>query len=97
MDRFKIGNRLLDLGFNPADKGFNYLIEAISAYKTGAPMAFIYNSVSEACKCKPANAERCIRSTREKTKIYKNVDNRKMIALIRWDIDQKEAKEVASL
>jgi len=91
MDRITIGNRLLDFGFNPANLGFEYLIEAISIYKTGMPMGEVYGAVAKKFNTTPTRAERCMRHSREKTEAYKNMDNREMIARFKFNLEAKAA------
>jgi len=92
MDRITIGNKLLELGFSAADRGFEYTIEAVRVYEPGMTMGTVYGMVAGKFNVEPSNAERCIRNAKEKTAAFKNLTNRELIARIRWNLEAKEAK-----
>ena len=92
MNRIVVGNKLLDHGFSAADKGFTYLIEAVDIYKPGMSMMNVYDHIAKINGSKPQRIERCIRSTKEKTEAFKHLDNRELIARLKWNLEAQEAK-----
>lgn len=92
MDKVKIGNKLLDLGFSVSDKGFGYLIDAVSVYEFGMPIMNVYARVAKINGSEPTRVERCIRHSKEKIEAFKHLDNRELIARLKWNLKAEEAK-----
>ena len=90
MDRRTIGNALLKKGFSPADLGFVYLIDAIDLHDIKTPMMKIYREVAQKHGTTSSRVERCIRHSREKSNEWPNMDNRELIARMKWYLEGLE-------
>lgn len=67
MDKEKIRAKLLELGFSPANRGFEYIVEALCLIdedksRANRIVSEIYGEIGRSHKTNYAAVERCIRS-----------------------------------
>lgn len=92
MDRINVGNKLLDHGFSPATKGFEYLADAIVIYKLGEPIGPVYDQIAEQHGTDPRSVERDIRYVKDRTKGFRDLGSKEVIARFKWNLQAEEAK-----